>query len=103
MDRESGRTFANTERALHYLGTEEESIYLDNYYTYYIKLDFDENGVLEHVWVRGGDVDTLVENVQRVMRSRYLERSLYESLSYSPTAVSTGRMPSTTNRRMTTR
>ena len=38
MDRESGRTFANTERALHYLGTEEESIYLDNYYTYYIKL-----------------------------------------------------------------
>ena len=30
MDRESGRTFANTERALHYLGTEEESIYLDN-------------------------------------------------------------------------
>ncbi len=83
MDRESGRTFANTERALHYLGTEEESIYLDNYYTYYIKLDFDENGVLEHVWVRGGDVDTLVENVQRVMRSRYLERSLYESLSYS--------------------
>lgn len=83
MDRESGRTFANTERALHYLGTEEESIYLDNYYPYYIKLDFDENGVLEHVWVRGGDVDTLVENVQRVMRSRYLERSLYESLSYS--------------------
>lgn len=83
MDRESGRTFANTERALHYLGTEEDSIYLDNYYPYYIKLDFDENGVLEHVWVRGGDVDTLVENVQRVMRSRYLERSLYESLSYS--------------------
>ncbi len=83
MDRESGRTFANTERALHYLGTEEESIYLDNYYPYYIKLDFDENGVLEHVWVRGGDADTLVENVQRVMRSRYLERSFYESLSYS--------------------
>ncbi len=83
MDRESGQTFANTERALHYLGTEEESVYLDDYYPYYIKLDFDENGVLEHVWVRGEDADAFVESVQRVMRSRYLERSLYESLSYS--------------------
>lgn len=83
MDRESGRTFANTECALHYLGTEEESVYLDDYYPYYIKLDFDENGLLEHVWVRGEDADALVENVQRVMRSRYLERCLYENLSYS--------------------
>lgn len=82
-DRESGKTFANTERALHYLGTEEEAVYLDDYYPYYIKLDFDEEGILEHVWVRGEDADALVESVQRVMRSRYLERNLYESLSYS--------------------
>ncbi len=83
MDRESERTFSNTERALHYLGTDEEAVYLDDYYPYYIKLDFDKEGVLEHVWVRGEDADTLVKSVQRVMRSRYLERSLYESLSYS--------------------
>ncbi|MFG6337063.1 MAG: HAMP domain-containing histidine kinase [Lachnospiraceae bacterium] len=83
IDRESGQTFANTERKLHYLGTEEESVYLDNYYPYYIKLDFDESGLLEHVWVRGEDADVLVESVQRVMRSRYLERCLYENLSYS--------------------
>lgn len=83
MDRESEQTFANTERALHYLGTDEEAVYLDDYYPYYIKLDFDKEGVLEHVWVRGEDADTLVKSVQRVMRSRYLERSLYESLSYS--------------------
>lgn len=82
-DRESGATFSNTERALRYLGTEEEAVYLDDYYPYYIKLDFDESGILEHVWVRGEDADALVESVQRVMRSRYLERSLYESLSYS--------------------
>lgn len=84
MDRESGRTFANTERALHYLGAEEEDVYLENYYSYYIKMDFDENGLLEHVWVRGEDADALVKSVQRVMQSRYLERSLYESLYYSP-------------------
>lgn len=83
MDWESGRTFSNTERALHYLGTEEETVYLDDDYSYYLKMDFDESGLLEHVWVRGKDADTLVESVQRVMRSRYLERSLYESLSYS--------------------
>ncbi len=83
IDRESGKSLANTEHALHQLGTEEEAVYLDTYYPYYIKLDFDEKGLLEHVWVRGEDVDTLVENVQRVMRSRYLERSLYENLSYS--------------------
>ncbi len=83
MDRESGQTFSNTEHALHYLGTEEETVYLDDYYSYYLKLDFDENGLLERVRVRGEDADTLVESVQRVMRSRYLERSLYESLSYS--------------------
>lgn len=83
MDRESGQTFANTERALHQLGTKEADGDLDACYPYYIKMDFDEKGLLEHVWVRGEDADTLVKNVQRVMRSRYLERSLYESLSYS--------------------
>lgn len=83
MDKESGRTFSNTESALHQLGTEEADVSLDDSYPYYIKLDFDEKGLLEHVWVRGEDADTLVKSVQRVMRSRYLERSLYESLSYS--------------------
>ena len=84
MDKESGRIFANTERALHELGAEEADDDLDACYPYYIKMDFDENGILQHVWVRGEDADTLVKSVQRVMRSRYLERSLYESLSYSP-------------------
>lgn len=84
MDKESGRTFSNTESALHLLGTEEADVSLDDSYPYYIKLDFDEKGLLEHVWVRGEDADALVKSVQRVMRSRYLERSLYESLSYSP-------------------
>lgn len=83
MDKESGRTFSNTESALHQLGTEEADVSLDDHYPYYIKLDYDEKGLLEHVWVRGEDADTLVKSVQRVMRSRYLERSLYESLSYS--------------------
>lgn len=83
MDKESGKIFSNTERALHQLGTEEADVSLDDHYPYYIKLDFEENGLLEHVWVRGEDADTLVKSVQRVMRSRYLERSLYESLSYS--------------------
>lgn len=83
MDKESGRTFSNTERALHQLGTEEADVSLDDSYPYYIKLDFDEKGLLDRVWVRGEDADTLVKSVQRVMRSRYLERSLYESLSYS--------------------
>lgn len=84
MDKESGRIFANTERALHQLGTKEADVSLDDFYPYYIKLDFDENGLLQHVWVRGEDADALIKSVQRVMRSRYLERSLYESLSYSP-------------------
>lgn len=84
MDRESGRIFANTERALHQLGTENTDNDLDICYPYYIKMDFDENGLLQHVWVRGEDADALVKSVQRVMLSRYLERSLYESLSYSP-------------------
>lgn len=84
MDRDSGRIFSNTEHALHHLGTQEEDVDSDDYYPYYIKMDFEENGLLEHVWVRGEDADTLLKSVQRVMRSRYLERSLYESLSYSP-------------------
>ncbi|MDE7428489.1 MAG: HAMP domain-containing histidine kinase, partial [Lachnospiraceae bacterium] len=39
--------------------------------------------LLEHAWVRGEDADTLLESVERVVKSRYLERSLYETLSYS--------------------
>lgn len=83
MDHESGKTNANTEHNLMKLGTEEAEDALTEHYACYIKLRYDENGFLEHVWVRGEDADTLLKNVQRVMKSRYLERSLYENLSYS--------------------
>ena len=82
IDHESGESMANTERDLQKLGTDEAGILAD-YYSYYIRLRFDEEGLLEHAWVRGEDADALLESVERVMKSRYLERSLYETLSYS--------------------
>ncbi|MBD5508512.1 MAG: HAMP domain-containing histidine kinase [Lachnospiraceae bacterium] len=82
IDHESGESMANTEQNLQKLGTEEAGILAD-YYSYYIRLRFDEDGLLEHAWVRGEDADTLLESVERVVKSRYLERSLYEALSYS--------------------
>ncbi len=82
IDLESGESMANTERDLQKLGTDEAGILAD-YYSYYIRLRFDEEGLLEHAWVRGEDADALLESVERVMKSRYLERSLYETLSYS--------------------
>lgn len=83
MDHESQYTFANTEHDLLQLGTENTDNDLKLYYPYYIKLNFDEEGRLTHVWARGEDVDALITKVQSVMRSRYLERSLYERMSYS--------------------
>lgn len=83
VDLYSQRTYANTERSLTTLGNESADASLEENYPYYIKMQFDENGLLSHVWVRGEDVDSLLKSVQRVMRSRYLERSLYERLSYS--------------------
>lgn len=82
IDHESGESMANTERNLQKLGTEEAGILAD-YYSYYIRLRFDEEGLLEHAWVRGEDADALLESVERLMKSRYLERCLYEALSYS--------------------
>lgn len=82
IDHESGESMANTERNLQNLGTDEDGTLAD-YYAYYIRLRFDEDGLLEHAWVRGEDADTLLESVERVMKSRYLERCLYEALSYS--------------------
>lgn len=82
IDHESGEIVANTERELQKLGTEEAGT-LSDYYSCYIRLRFDEDGLLEHAWVRGEDADALLESVKRVMKSRYLERSLYETLSYS--------------------
>lgn len=76
-------SFANTERDLLLLGTENVDRELNAYYPYYIKLNFDAEGRLAQVWARGEDVDALITKIQSVMKSRYLERSLYEILSYS--------------------
>lgn len=86
IDHNSQKILANTTRDLMLLGTEEADHELKAYYPYYIKLNFDEEGRLAHVWAKGEDVDALITKVQSVMRSRYLERSLYENLSYSPYA-----------------
>lgn len=83
VDAVSGKRLANTENPLALLGTEEESQSLEDAYPYYIKMQFDEIGKLSHVWARGEDANAIVEGASVVMRSRYLERSLYESLSYS--------------------
>lgn len=74
---------ANTDRDLTALGEADEDEALRTEYPYYIKMYFNEDGILSHVWARSGDPDGLLKSVQRVMQSRYLERSLYESLSYS--------------------
>ncbi len=78
-----GKRLANTENSLTLLGTEEELQSFRDYYPYYIKMEFDESGRLSHVWARGEDGDAIAEGVSVVMRSRYLQRNLYESLSYS--------------------
>lgn len=83
VDSVSGKRLANTENSLELLGTEEELQSLNDYYPYYIKMEFDEIGRLSHVWARGEDADAIAEGTSVVMRSRYLERNLYESLSYS--------------------
>lgn len=83
VDSVSGKRLANTENFLNLLGTEEELQSLNDYYPYYIKMEFDEIGRFSHVWARGEDGGAIAEGASVVMRSRYLERNLYESLSYS--------------------
>lgn len=83
IDCSSQNLLANTERDLTALGEEDADAALGAEYPYYIKMYFNEDGALSHVWVRSGDTDGLLKSVQRVMQSRYLERSLYERLSYS--------------------
>lgn len=82
-DCNSQNFITNTDRDLTALGEADENEALRTEYPYYIKMYFNEDGVLSHVWARSGDADGLLKSVQRVMQSRYLERSLYESLSYS--------------------
>lgn len=83
IDNVSGKRVGNTERQLSLLGTEAVSREAEDYCPYYIKMEFDENRRLSHVWARGEDGDAIAEGAAVVMRSRYLERNLYESLSYS--------------------
>lgn len=85
IDSVSGKRLANTTQPLAaLLGSEEKKGQaLNEQYPYYIKMEFDEIGRLSRVWARGEDGDAIAEGVSVVMRSRYLERSLYESLSYS--------------------
>lgn len=82
-DNISGKRLEKAERKLSLLGTEAVSQSTDDHYPYFIKMEFDESGRLSRVWTRGEDADAIAEGVSLVMRSRYLERSLYESLSYS--------------------
>lgn len=83
VDNISGKRLEKAERKLSLLGTEAVSQSTDDHYPYFIKMEFDESGRLSRVWTRGEDADAIAEGVSLVMRSRYLERSLYESLSYS--------------------
>jgi len=82
VDHNSQKMVSNTDHDLMQLGTENTDQELKAYYPYYIKLSFGEDGRLAHVWAKGEDVDTQITRVQSVMQSRYLERSLYERLSY---------------------
>lgn len=77
-DHISGTEITNTGRDLKQLGTEDASAEIRSRYPYYIKMSYDNAGYLEHVWVKGEDSESLLKNVQRVMRSSYLERSLYD-------------------------
>lgn len=83
LDKEGQKTLSNTTNRLLELGAENGDDSLNDYYPYYIKMDFNEEGQLAHVWAKGEDVNALITKVQSVMKSRYLERSLYETLSYS--------------------
>lgn len=83
IDSVSGKRYANTEWYLCRLGTGNESQAAKDHYPYYIRMEFDDIGRLSHVWVRGEDADALLEGTSRVMKSHYLERNLYETLSYS--------------------
>lgn len=77
-DHTSGTKITNTGNDIGQLGTKEAADELLSQYPYYIKMQYDDAGFLEHVWVKGIDADSLLRNVQRVMRSNYLERSFYD-------------------------
>lgn len=83
IDNVTGERLAKTEHELSLLGTEKVSQETADYYPYFIKMEFDEIGKLARVWARGEDGDAIAEGASVVMRSRYLQRNLYESLSYS--------------------
>lgn len=78
VDHASGTKITNTGNDIEQLGTKEAADELLSQYPYYIKMQYDDAGFLEHVWVKGIDADSLLRSVQRVMRSNYLERSFYD-------------------------
>lgn len=78
IDHTGDTMITNTGNHLAQLGTEEATEELLSQYPYYIIMSYDSNGFLEHVWVKGADADALLRNVQRVMRSNYLERTFYD-------------------------
>ncbi len=79
VDAAGNTMITNTEHDIGQLGSKEASEELLSTYPYYIKLRYDDAGFLEHVWVKGSDSDRILKNVQRVMKSSMLERSLYDS------------------------
>lgn len=87
IDNASGRKITDTEFDLSCLGTEKESQTEEDRYPYFIRMEFDEIGHLSHVWVRGEDADALLAGTSRVMKSKYLERNLYERLSLSEYSI----------------
>ena len=78
IDHTGDTMITNTGNKLSQLGGKDAPEELLSLYPYYMKMRYNSDGFLEHVWVKGEDADTLLRNVQRVMRSSYLERTFYD-------------------------
>lgn len=78
IDKKTGASISNTGKAIDKLGTDEADDELKEFYPYYIRMSFNENGYLEHVWVKGENSDELLKAVQNAMRSKFLSNHFWE-------------------------
>lgn len=79
IDHETGKVIKNTGNAVDMVGVDET---VDAIYQDYVRISFDDAGMLESVSVKSIKPEDLIKSVQRVMKDNQLTRSFWQRSNY---------------------
>ncbi len=82
VDHGTNKVVSNVGKNLSLLGTEAATEELREYYPYYIKLTYGDNGILEKTVVKSTNAKEFLTETQNVMKARILRNEFWDRIEY---------------------